>query len=196
MMKKTLMFSALAAATLTGNALAQNAPVRDNGFSYTYGQLGYDRWDYDNGLDVDALTAEGAFALDEHIFLRGGVSFYDGDYKRSRWDDDVDGHRMYIGAGMHTPLNRGLDLELMGDVIYDDNDFDDEMGYALRAGLRHRTLDMVELSGGVVYEDIYDDQFGVYGQGLLNLTPAVDVGARITLADDVDTFGVFGRYNF
>ena len=113
MLKKTLMASAIAAASLASiNAQAQSqqtTPVRDNGFSYTYGQFGYDNWDYDNGPDVDVLSGEGSFALDEHLFLRGGASFYDGDYD-SPGSDDVDGNRLYVGAGFHTPLQRGLDL--------------------------------------------------------------------------------------
>ncbi|MEO1902152.1 MAG: hypothetical protein ABGX87_10400, partial [Alcanivorax sp.] len=100
---------------------------------------GYDNWDYDNGPDVDVLSGEGSFALDEHLFLRGGASFYDGDYD-SPGSDDVDGNRLYVGAGFHTPLQRGLDLVGTADVIRDDNDFnDEEWGYAVSGGLRHQT---------------------------------------------------------
>ena len=148
MLKKTLMASAIAAASLASiNAQAQSqqtTPVRDNGFSYTYGQFGYDNWDYDNGPDVDVLTGEGSFALDEHLFLRGGASFYDGDYD-SPGNDDVDGNRLYVGAGFHTPLQRGLDLVGTADVIRDDNDFnDEEWGYAVSGGLRHQTTEVLE----------------------------------------------------
>ena len=200
MLKKTLMASAIAAASLASiNAQAQSqqtTPVRDNGFSYTYGQFGYDNWDYDNGPDVDVLSGEGSFALDEHLFLRGGASFYDGDYD-SPGSDDVDGNRLYVGAGFHTPLQRGLDLVGTADVIRDDNDFnDEEWGYAVSGGLRHQTTEMLELSGGVLYEDIYDGNFGVYGQGLVNLTRTWDVGARVAFTDDSDNIGLFGRYNF
>ena len=51
-------------------------------------------------------------------------------------------------------------------------------------------------NGGVLYEDIYDGNFGVYGQGLVNLNRAWDVGARVAFTDDSDNIGVFGRYNF
>ena len=142
------------------------------------------------------LTGVGSFALDEHLFLRGGASFYDGDYD-SPGSDDVDGNRLYVGAGFHTPLQRGLDLVGTADVIRDDNDFnDEEWGYAVSGGLRHQTTEMLELSGGVLYEDIYDGNFGVYGQGLVNLTRAWDVGARVAFTDDSDNIGLFGRYNF
>ncbi|MBL7252253.1 outer membrane beta-barrel protein [Alloalcanivorax sp. C16-2] len=198
MLKKTLIASAIAAGTLASlGAHAQSTtPVRDNGFSYSYGQFGYDQWDYDHGPDVDVITGEGAFALDEHVFLRGGLSFYDGDYD-SPGSDDVDGNRAYAGVGFHTPLQRNLDLVGTADVIRDDNDFDDsEWGYAVRGGLRHRTTESLELAGGALYEDIYDGNFGVYGQGLVHLTQAWDVGARVSFTDDSDNLGLFGRYNF
>lgn len=195
MLKNTFVASAIAAGVLASSvAFAQ--PLPDNGFSYTYGQLGYDNWDYDNGPDVDVLSAEGAFAVDEMLFLRGGLSLYDGDYN-SPGHDNVDGNRLYGGLGFHTPLQRNLDLVGTADLVRDDNDFtDDEWGYHLRAGLRHQTTRALELSGGVAYEDIYDGNFGVYGQALVSLTPVIDVGARATVKDDSDTIGLFGRYNF
>ena len=89
MFKKTLLVSGIALA-VSAPALAaqQTTAVRDNGFSYSYGQLAYDRWDLDNDVDVDSLSAEGSFALDEHLFLRGSLGFFDGDYGRN---GDLDG---------------------------------------------------------------------------------------------------------
>lgn len=197
MFKKTLLVSGIALA-VTSPAMAeqQTSMVRDNGFSYTYGQLAYDRWDLDDDVDADALSAEGAFALDEHIFLRGALGFYDGDAGRL----DVDGHRLSGGIGFHTPLQRGLDFVSSADIIYDEIEVgrgdDDEIGFELRGGLRHATTEQLELSGGLTYMDLYDDDLGVYGQGLFKLTPVVDLGARVVVGGDRDTYGVFGRYNF
>jgi|TARA_R100001460_G_scaffold34826_1_gene67464 outer membrane protein with beta-barrel domain len=203
MFKKTLLVSGIAlAVSAPAMAEQQTSMVRDNGFSYTYGQLAYDRWDLDNDVDVDALTAEGSFALDEHIFLRGSLGFFDGDYDRGPFrDGDVDGTRLSAGAGFHTPLQRGLDFVTSADIIYDDRDLDpgksdDEIGFELRGGLRHATTEQLELSGGLTYMDLYDDDLGVYGQGLFKLTPVVDLGARVIVGGDRDTYGVFGRYNF
>lgn len=200
MFKRTLIVSGIALAA-SAPALAaqqqQTTPVRDNGLSYNYAQLGYDRWDLDNGFDVDAFTGEGSFAMDEHIFLRGGLTFYDGDNNSSL---DVDGNRFYGGVGFHTPLQRGLDLVTTADIVYDDVDVgsanDDEIGFDLRGGLRHATTDQLELSGGLTYQDLYDDDLGVYAQGLFNVTPVVDVGARAIFGGDREKIGLFGRYNF
>lgn len=215
MLKKTLLVSGIALA-VAGPAMAEQrtSSVRDNGFSYTYGQLAYDQWDYDDSLDVDALTAEGAFALDEHLFLRGGLSFYDGDFDYSYYDDsDVDGNRLYAGVGFHTPLVRKLDFVGSADIIYDEYETDvvvcvpfggcassdaddDDVGFELRGGVRFAATDMLELEGGLSYYDVFDDDISLYGQGLLKVAPAFDVGGRVMLGGDRETIGVFGRYNF
>lgn len=203
MLKKTLMASAIAAATLASagvQAQTDTPQVRSNNFSYTYGQFGYDNWDYDHGPDVDVLNGALSYEVDDHIFLRGSVDFYDGDYK-GRGHSNVDGHRLSAGLGFHTPLQQGLDLLGTADLIRDDNDSGDhEWGYALRGGLRHQTTEALQLSGGVLYEDVYRHNFrhniGVFGEGLVRLTQAWDVGARLSFTDDADRFGVFGRYNF
>ena len=105
MLKKTLLVSGIALA-ISAPAMAEQrtSAVRDNGFSYNYGQLAYDQWEFDDEWDVDVLTAEGAFELDEHLFLRGGLSFYDGDFGPG----DLDGKQIYAGVGFHTPLQQNL----------------------------------------------------------------------------------------
>lgn len=206
MLKKTLLVSGIALA-VAAPAMAEQrtSMVRDNGFSYTYGQLAYDQWDFDDAdWDVDAFSGEGSFALDEHIFLRGGLSIYDG--------DDIDGKRIYGGVGFHTPLQSGLDFVGSADIIYDDYDFDqtvcfmgscvtaegddDDIGFELRGGVRHATTEQLELSGGLTYIDVYDDDLGLYGQGLFKLNSQVDVGARVVFGGDRENIGIFGRYNF
>ena len=62
--------------------------------------------------------------------------------------------------------------------------------------MRHATTEKLELSGGLTYIDLYDDDLGVYGEGLFKVTPVVDLGARVVVASDRDSIGVFGRYNF
>lgn len=202
MFKKTLLVSGIALAiSAPAQAEQRTTAVRDNGFSYDYGQLAYDMWDIDNGWDIDVLTAEGAFALDEHLFMRGGLSFYDGDWDRGNIiDSDVDGHRFYGGIGFHTPLQQNLDFVASGDLIWDEVDYDfgedDDLGFELRGGVRFAPAAKIELSGGLSYLDVYDDDLAVYGEGLYKVAPAVDLGARVKVGGDIDTFGVFGRYNF
>lgn len=190
----TLLFAVVAQAQ-------QTTSVRDNGFSYTYGEVGYQAWDHDGGLDVDVLHGDLSYALDEHLFLRGGLSFYDGEYDVPNnpfvnVDNDVDGNRLSVGMGFNTPLKQGLDLVVTGDIIRDDNDFDDEIGFMLTGGVRHATTADLELRGGLAYEDIYDDDMGLFGSALFHVNETVDVGARLGLFDDSERFGIFGRFNF
>ncbi len=214
MFKKTLLVSGIALA-IAAPAMAEQrtSAVRDNGFSYNYGQLAYDQWDYDGAFDVDALTAEGAFALDEHLFVRGGLSFFDGDFDYGYSDSDVDGNRIYGGVGFHTPLQQNLDFVGSADIIYEkyesdvvvcypfagcvtaDGD-DDDIGFELRGGVRAAVADKVELEGGLSYFDVFDNDVTLYAQGLFKATPAVDVGARLLFGGDRESIGVFGRYNF
>lgn len=197
-MKKTLLASAVMLA-VSAPALAEQrtGQVRDNGFSYQYLQLGYEQWDLDGGFDLDTIAAEGAFTLDEHWHLRGGVSLYDGDYRNV----DADGRRLSFGAGFHSPLQRGLDLVVSGDLIWDEVDVspggdDDDLGFELRGGVRHATADKLELSGGLSYYDVYDDDLALYGEATFAATSAFDVGARLVVGGDRDVIGLFGRYNF
>lgn len=177
---------------------AQQPAADSHSFSYTYGQLGFEHWDYDGGLDIDAANAEGALALSPNLFARGSLSLYDGDVDRGRFrgNDDTDGYRLSAGLGYHTPLAQRLDLVVSGDIIRDDHDHDDELGFAVRGGVRHATTDRLELSGGLFYEDIYSDEVGLYGEALYQVNRPIDVGARINLSDDLTSLGVFARYNF
>ena len=212
MLKKTLLVSGIALA-ISAPAMAEQrtSAVRDNGFSYNYAQLAYDQWDGDDAFDaeLDVLTAEGAFELDEHLFLRGGLSFFDGDFGRG----DLDGKQLYGGVGFHTPLQEKLDFVGSADIIYDDREFevttcnplvgcvtsdadDDDIGFELRGGVRAAVADQIELEGGLSYYDVYDDDITLYAQGLFKATDAVDVGARLLFGGDRESIGVFGRYNF
>lgn len=212
MLKKVLLASGLAV-IVVAPAVAQQrtSAVRDNDFSYTYGQLAYDRWDLD-GAKYDAFGAEGSVALDEHLFVRGALGVYEGD------NVDADGMRISAGLGFHTPLQRGLDFVASGDLIYDEVDVeveectfnsvtftvqcsegevsDDDIGIELRGGVRHATTDQVELSGGLSYLNVYDSDLALYGQALLKLSPDFDLGARLTLGGDRENVGLFARYNF
>lgn len=174
---------------------ARTGSVRDNDFSYTWVDLGYELWEYDTGrsgdLDADALFARGSHALNEHFHLRGGLSFYSG-------DDNFDGQRLSVGVGFNTPLQNRLDLVLSGDLVHDNNDSDNENGLKLRGGVRHETTSQVELAGGIFYENIYEDldELGLYGRTLFHVDDRLDFGADVRLGGDLFTLGLFGRYNF
>lgn len=198
-MLKSFALVPLAALPLLLPPLAVQAQPRDAGphvFSYSYGQLAVERWDYDSGLDVDAVAGDFSLDLDQNLFVRASLGFYDGD-EDQRWNKrDTDGHRISLGLGFHSPLAQRLDFVASGDIIRDDHDRDDDIGFAVRGGVRHATTDRLELAGGVFYEDLYDSEVGLYGEALYRITRPVDLGARVSLSDDLNSFGVFARYNF
>ena len=197
------LFSAALGSLLAAPALAQQQTTtgRTNDFSYTWLQGGFQTGDVANpDADVDALFFEGSYAFDPNLFLRGGVSFYDGDLNGGS-RADVDGERLHLGLGFNTLLQDRLDLVVSGDIVrvradVEGGGTDRDTGYDLRAGVRHHTAQQVELSGGVFHENVDERDTGVYGEALYKLRPQVDLGARIALGGDASNFGLFGRYNF
>lgn len=181
-------------------AEAQTSSVRDNGMSYTYVQGGYENRDYDDAFETDGLDAKVSYALDEHLFVRGGLQLFkgDADYRCYGFcnNDDADGYQLSGGLGFNTPLSTGLDLVVTGDIVHIDYDFGDDTGYAIAGGVRHATTDKLELTGGLFLEDVVDSEFGLQGGALFHASAKVDVGADLKLGDDITTFGLFGRYNF
>lgn len=183
-------------------AEARTSSVRDNGMSYTYVQAGYENRDYDNAFETDGLDTKVSYALDEHLFVRGGLQFFQGDsaircyFFCGSVDDDADGFELSAGMGFHTPLVTDLDLVVSGDIVHVDYDYGDDTGFAIAGGVRHATTDKLELSGGLFFENVIDSEFGLHGSALFHVAAKVDVGAELKLGDDVTTFGVFGRYNF
>lgn len=192
--RKLLLALPLAAAiSSTAMAQPQTSQVRDNNFNWSYAQFGLEFQDMD-GFDRTALYGRISHALDEHLFLRGGLSLYDG-------DADYSGFGLSAGLGFHTPLQQRLDLVLTGDLLHDryevGNNDDTETGARLAGGVRHATTDQLELSGGLFMINMYDDtEIGLYGEALVNVTEKFDVGADLHLSGDYDAIGLFGRINF
>ncbi|PKM21757.1 MAG: hypothetical protein CVV10_07775, partial [Gammaproteobacteria bacterium HGW-Gammaproteobacteria-14] len=112
---------ALSAALLLSTGLqAQTlSSAVDNNFSNDYLQLGYQSQDWGAGLDIDALSASGALSIDEHFYLRGRLSLYDGRVGRGPGRSNIDGTGISAGLGFNTPLKTDLDLVATADIIHD-----------------------------------------------------------------------------
>ena len=199
MKRSTLVLVVPLASAISSVAIAQpqTSAVRDNDFNWSFFQFGLELQDRGRGFDRDAVYGRLSWALDEHLFLRGGLSLYDGDLGAA----DYDGLGLSGGLGFHTPLQQGLDLVFAGDVLFDrveiGNNRDSESGLRLAGGVRHRTTDQIELSGGAFAMRMYDDnEIGLYGEAMVNVTPAFNVGADVQLGDDISAIGLFGRLNF
>lgn len=199
MKRSTLFLVVPLASAISGGAIAQpqTSAVRDNNFNWSFFQFGVEFQDMDRGFDRDAIYGRLSWAMDEHLFLRAGLSLYDGDIGPA----DYDGIGLSGGLGFHTPLQQGLDLVVTGDVLFDrvdvGNNRDSESGLRMAGGVRHRTSDQVELSGGAFAMRMYDNSdIGLYGEVLVKVAPTFNVGADLQLGDDISSIGLFGRLNF
>ncbi len=196
-MWKTL---AIAAAVATASvSVAQAAPrttaPQNNHFSWTYADLGLSTHDYDGwGDNLTSLDGDISFAINDNLYALGGGSLGDSDY--------IDTTNLHGGLGFHMPLIEKLDLLAEGELEWTNyevdhtNNSESETGFTLRAGVRHRTTDKLELEGGVYHTDIVDSDSGLFGQALFHLNRQFDAGARLALGGDTTVFGIFGRVNF
>lgn len=193
-MKTTLP---LVAAGLLLAPLAFAAPntttPQDNHFSWSYGEVGITSHDYDGPRDnLTSLDGNLSYALDQNLYALGGLS-YGRTHGVNIWD-------LHGGLGFHTPLVKNLDVFGEGEINLDrasgDGEHDNETGYTLRAGVRARANDKVELKGGIYHLDIYDDDTGLFGSALYHLNQQTALGANLTLGDNETAFGLSARFNF
>lgn len=195
MKRHTLIFALPLLGAISAGAMAQpqTSAIRDNDFNWNFAQFGVDSQDMGRGFDRDSLYGRLSLVLDEHFFLRGGLAIYD--------IDRGDGLGVSAGLGFHTPLQDKLDLVMSGDILHDrlhvGGRSNSENGLRIAGGVRHRTTDQIELSGGAFAMRMYrDNEIGLYGEALVKLTQTVDVGAELQLGDDLTAIGVFGRIGF
>ena len=171
------------------------------GLSYTYAEAGWVQSDIDAfneelggwGLRasweiVDNFFVFGRYA-DQKTTVRGG------EYTFQPWD---------LGVGYAFPINETFDI--YGTASYSNIDADapgfvkntDDDGYTLGLGARARLIEKLELEGAVKYANFSDygsnTAFEVDGRWFF--TDAFALGAQYSLGDDIDTLGVYLRYQF
>ena len=179
-------------------------PARDANFSYNWVQGGFESGRVENPRgSIDSVFVEGARGLDEHLFLLGGLTLFDGKVRHGPGSDrpEFDGYRLQGGLGFNTRLDRGLDLVLSGQVArvyadFDEGGSDAKHGVLMRGGVRYQASQELELSGGAFFESIDRSEIGLYGEGLYRITDPLDLGVRIAVGDDVGTVGLVLRYGF
>jgi hypothetical protein len=196
-LRNALILASLIAACSV-HAEIKTLAVEDNNLSYDYVEGGYFQQDFDGNFDVDGLGVRLASELDEHLFVRGEFALFDGDVANAL---DIDGFQLGGGLGFHSPLKEQLDLVITGDLIYADYDVensggDDEFGFRVTGGVRYEMDGKVDLTGGLFLEDIFENELGVFGQGLFAVSEEFQVGAGVRLSTDIDELNLLVRYNF
>jgi hypothetical protein len=180
-------------------ALCFMAPAfGDEGFSYSFVELGYTSTEIDD-FDVDG----------DGLGLRGSIEFTDmfhgfASYSDLDFDADVGTTEMEIGAGLAYPVSPNVDL--VGTVSYLNLDVDlpqpfadfDDSAIALGAGLRGRVGEQLELSGGLKYAEFdeggNDTAFNVGAR--FYFTKMFALGADIGFNEDGTSWVLGGRFDF
>jgi len=169
---------------------ASTAGHRD--FSYTYGQVALMRVDFD-GVDdeSDGIEFSGSYALDEKLYLWGGLGFASG---------DVDVTALALGVGYHQPLAPTVDLVAEFGLLHSEFDFsggdDDETGWQLGGGVRAWVAQQVEVDAQLVYVDLGDSDIGLDLGARYYLDTNLSFGLGLFLIDDADTLSINARWDF
>lgn len=192
MKKVTLVAAGLLLAPLAFAAPKTTTP-QDNHFAWNYAEAGITTHDTDGpGDNITSLDGNFSYALDQHLYMLGGLSY--------GWVDSAHIWDLHGGLGFHTPLVKNLDVFGEGEINIDrasgNGVHDNETGYTLRAGVRARANDKIDLKGGLYHQDIYEGDTGLFGTALYQLNKQTGVGAKLTLGDKETAFGLFARFNF
>jgi hypothetical protein len=190
-MRNGMILAALAAAGLSGQALAQD------GLSYSYLDVGYistDLEDFD--VDGDGFGLDGSIALTDKVHAVAS-------YSDQEFDFGVDAKAYSVGAGLNWPLQQNLDL--VGRLSYVKAELDapgfsefDDDGYGVEAGLRGLVGERFELGGTINYVDLNDsgDDTSFAVGGLYHLTNQFAFGLGADFGDDVTSWTAAFRVNF
>jgi hypothetical protein len=186
-------FGFAAVALVAGSAVAAEGP------RYTYGEIGYERVDFDNfSDDADVGSIGGSLAMTDNLYLIAAYSY--GKIDNSGIDVELD--NFDAGIGFHFPLADRVDFIAEAAYAWAKVDVDgfgseDDDGVALRAGVRAMLTPEFELNGGGTYVDISgDDQTAGYVGVVYNFTPMVAVTGNITVGDDATSYGIGLRMYF
>jgi outer membrane protein with beta-barrel domain len=190
-MRKPIIVAALATLGLTGTAFA------DDEVSYNFVEGGYVHSEFDD-LDVDGnglgVRGEVAFTKNVHGFAS---------YSRTDFDFDITADQFEIGAGVNWSLAPKLDL--VGQLGYVGINLDapgvdgfDDSGIELRAQLRSRLSEMLELRGGLSYANLDETGDGTAGEigARFYITKMFALGADATFDSDGTTWMLGARFDF
>ena len=189
-MRNGFILGSLAALVLSGPAWA------DDGFSYTYIDLGYGQTELDDlDVDGDGMGVRGSYEFTDRF--HGLATYTDQDF-----DFGVRAKQFTVGGGFSSPLKPNLDI--VGTVSYVNVDLSgpggsvDDDGVELGALLRGRVTGQLELTGGLQYVNLNDggDDTSLRLGARFFITPMFAIGADLGIGDDVTTWMLGGRVNF
>ena len=140
------------------------------GFTYSYGQIGYENVDSDS-IEYQGATVDLSYAALDFMHIRLGYSRFWVDNVKGSKNDDIDIDAFRLGAGVNFSLHDKVDLVGRGHWVYhgksgDSNNAD--IGYDIEAGARVQVLKKLEMTPSLYYYDNDDFEADIgYGLGLV-----------------------------
>ncbi len=159
---------------------------------YSYAEVSYLHTDLDHYGDGGGLLLDGSYALNRNIHALAS-------YENASLDHGADYDAIKAGFGFNTSLRPGLDLVGRARVVFanlDQPGDDDEIGYSLEGLVRLMVNPQLELNGGILYEDVFDDDTALKLGAVYEVVKNVAVGAGLTFSGDVTRFNLGVRFYF
>ena len=145
------MKKALLTALLFGMAAQQ---LHANGFNYNYVEGQYVKSSMNN-VDGSGYAIAGSVALNNNVALNAG-------YSNDSYDYDIDTNGYNIGLTYHVPITDVTDI--LFNASLEQSEYsqpligsDDDTGYSIGVGIRHKVASAVELNASVYNVSIWDD---------------------------------------
>jgi predicted porin len=177
------------------------APVLSaKGFSYSYGDVGYQRVNGDH-YDVDEAVVNASFGVHDMVALQAGYirGWTDGYPKTEDPSGNPDLNEFQFGLRPHYSFTKSLDAYI--DLIYFNSKFNGDrsntdIGGIYGAGIRYQAFKRVEfrLAGEYQSGDI-DEGFLVIGP-VIKLTKDFDLSIRTAHSSDSSNYFAGIRLNF
>lgn len=180
-------------------ALALATPVLAEAPSYNYATLSWQSADLDDDffdVDGDGFGISGSFEIGQNWHVVGG-------YSSIGFDFGVDLNVLEVGAGWHNDISPNASfyanaLWVNAEVEASGFGSADESGFGVDIGLRGNIGDRFELEAGLGYRDLGDGADGTSfgGAGWYKFNDQFAVGLGIEIDEDVNSYGIGGRFYF
>ena len=195
MKMKTKIIYSLSTVVLAG--MVFNAQATD--FNYNFIEGSYESYDL-NGTDADAGKLSGSYELTPNLNIIGDYAAGNIDSSNNSADDsELDFQNSAIGFEYHAPIAPKTDVTTNIKYINQDIDtLDDDDGYGVGVGVRHKVTDKVELDANLDYYDIDnsdDTRLKVGARYYFNKSISAGIGYSAS-QEDTDTISGNIRWGF
>lgn len=170
--------------------VAMNAQAAD--FDYDFVDIRGQAITY-TSLDGNGILGDVGYSIDDKLFLLGAYSYGEGS------DVDLWVENLLVSIGYHTPIDDKMDgviyFGLLTQWIETNAWYDSDTGTRIHGMIRYRAAPNIELNGGLIHVDIFDEsdigmQFGLL---VTQQNKRVSWGVDYESVGDLETFSLFAR---